>query len=671
MEENKKPIRYRTSFVVLIILILAISSSLLSVKIDNGSIANKLSVSYQDLVYKDIRDIINSARFYDGYFYKEKNEYIDFVSYGRYFQWENEYDEEYIDSQFTNIRNFNDNEEIDRSIEKYIENNDEYWIHLSANYEDINLESNIDNQDERYINDLRDIENDIVLKASYLEEGEKINLYLSFDPGDEIILKGIEYSNYTYKLLINIVIFALISALILLILTTFTNYKIAKEYSTFSFITSIPIELYAILFIFVIILPIPLFIDFYNVQGTFDFLDILSFVKENIIYLYLLLLLWFGLFDTYIIYFTLMFKSFYHDGFKSFIFQKSIIITLLRAIFRGLRKLFKKIFGNINITDKPLWIGIFILGIAFSILMGSFFSSYGVTMVFALIFLLIFKKIMNILKDFKEIEDMSEELSKGNYNIYIDEDNNSFKVLAKNMNSTIDSLGQAVSRELKSERMKTELITNVSHDLKTPLTSIINYSELIIVEDDVNNIKDYAKVINEKSHKLKELIDSLFDFSKITTSNISFDKMEIDFIELINMSIGEWTDKFNEKNLEVLTNYPEEQILLNLDGQYSSRILDNIFSNIYKYAMENTRVYIDVYDEGNKVRLDIKNISKYPLNISANELLERFTRGDASRSTEGSGLGLSIAQSLTEQQNGKFDIEILGDLFKVEIIFNK
>ena len=273
--------------------------------------------------------------------------------------------------------------------------------------------------------------------------------------------------------------------------------------------------------------------------------------------------------------------------------------------------------------------------------------------------------------DFREIEEVSELIASGDYHKKIDEEQNVFQKLSKNLNKAGDSLSLAIGKELKSERMKTELITNVSHDLKTPLTSIINYSELL--QDDnasQEELREYGKVINEKSHKLKDLIESLFEISKVSSKNVELNYMNLDIRQILEQNLGQWLDKYDEKSLEVVINLPEKRVIISLDGQYASRILDNIFSNIYKYSLEHTRVYIDLYD-GESSRLVVKNISKYALNISAEELMERFTRGDESRSTEGSGLGLSIASSLTELMGGHFEIEIVGDVFKVEIDFGQ
>ncbi len=166
----------------------------------------------------------------------------------------------------------------------------------------------------------------------------------------------------------------------------------------------------------------------------------------------------------------------------------------------------------------------------------------------------------------------------------------------------------------------------MSHDLKTPLTSIINYSDLLFKDDNSEDeVKEYSKIINEKSNKLKVLIEDLFEVSKASSNNIELDRQELDFNSLVQQSIGEWEDKIKENNIKIISNLPEEKVMLNIDGQKFSRVLDNLFSNISKYALENSRVYVDLIEEDG-VKLTIKNISKYPLNISTEELMERFTQ---------------------------------------------
>ena len=224
--------------------------------------------------------------------------------------------------------------------------------------------------------------------------------------------------------------------------------------------------------------------------------------------------------------------------------------------------------------------------------------------------------------------------------------------------------------QLRSERLKTDLITNVSHDIKTPLTSIINYIDLIKREKPDNpKIIEYLQVLDQKSQHLKTLTDDLVEASKASSGNVNLDIQEIDFAEMTEQVNGEFEEKYSERGLSIVANIPSESCLIKADGNSLWRVLENLYSNAYKYASENSRVYVDMKKADGKVSFTIKNVSASQLNIKADELVERFVRGDVSRSTEGSGLGLSIARSLTEIQGGKFKIEIDGDLFKASVEF--
>ena len=244
--------------------------------------------------------------------------------------------------------------------------------------------------------------------------------------------------------------------------------------------------------------------------------------------------------------------------------------------------------------------------------------------------------------------------------------------LAEAVNNIGTGIKQAVETSMKDERLKSDLITNVSHDIKTPLTSIINYVDLLKRENVQNDtVKEYIEVLDVKSQRLKQLTEDLVEASKISSGNITlvFEKLHV--VELMNQIIGEFSEKFQEKNLDVITNFMDKDAVILADGRRMWRVFENLFGNIYKYAMPGTRVYLEVYQMGGKIYTAIKNISMQPLNIDADELTERFIRGDISRSTEGSGLGLSIAKSLVIAQQGEFKIYLDGDLFKVTIVFRQ
>lgn len=244
------------------------------------------------------------------------------------------------------------------------------------------------------------------------------------------------------------------------------------------------------------------------------------------------------------------------------------------------------------------------------------------------------------------------------------------KELAENINNISTGMDAALQEKVRSERLKADLITNVSHDIKTPLTSIINYVDLIKRENIQDpKIQGYLEVLEQKSQRLKTLTEDLVEASKASSGNVKLELADIDLVELVQQTDGEFEEKFSLRHLELVTHTPSEVILVQADGRRLWRVLENLYNNAFKYSMPGSRVYIDVTRDENSVSFMIKNISETPLNIKTEELTERFVRGDVSRTTEGSGLGLSIAKSLTELQNGTFELSIDGDLFKAQVTF--
>ena len=247
-----------------------------------------------------------------------------------------------------------------------------------------------------------------------------------------------------------------------------------------------------------------------------------------------------------------------------------------------------------------------------------------------------------------------------------------FKGVARNINSTSNAINLAVERAMQSERMKTELIANVSHDIKTPLTSIISYVDLLkTTEIKDEKALEYINVLDRKSRRLGQLMSDLVDASKVTTGNVSVHMEVINLGELVKQAGGEFESRLEQHGITLICNLPDTPVCVHADGRHMWRVLDNLFGNASKYALDGTRVYVDVSVIGQDVLMSIKNISRDQLNIRPDELMERFVRGDRSRYTEGSGLGLSIARSLVELQQGAMDILIDGDLFKVVIRLKK
>ena len=286
-------------------------------------------------------------------------------------------------------------------------------------------------------------------------------------------------------------------------------------------------------------------------------------------------------------------------------------------------------------------------------------------LVFLLVSIAIF--LHRYLQHWEQIRDGVKRIKAGeiNYQIPTNDSHKPLNLFAKDINSLSEGLESAVDEMLKSEKLKTELISNVSHDIKTPLTSIITYVDLIKKEDvQPEKVKEYINVLDQKSQRLKTLTDDLFEAAKATSGAMAMDITRIDLGSLVNQAIGEFSEKLEKSDLNVRNNIEGDSLFVMADGKLTWRIMENLLGNISKYALTGSRVYIDTTDTGNTILLMVKNISDTELNISAEELMERFTRGDQSRNTEGSGLGLNIAQSLATLQGGDFHVEIDGDLFK-------
>ncbi len=277
---------------------------------------------------------------------------------------------------------------------------------------------------------------------------------------------------------------------------------------------------------------------------------------------------------------------------------------------------------------------------------------------------------------YKNISDLDEVkkgiaiIRKGGAGYAIPECTGAAKEIAEGVNALGEGLEAAVESSVKSERMKTELITNVSHDLKTPLTSVINYAELLsqmrLSPEEAN---DYALIIKRKSERLKALTTDLFDISKAQSGNEELDLERLDLKLLITQALGELNREIDGSGLDFRVSLPEEEALITADGRKLSRVFENLISNAVKYSMKGTRVYVTLEKKDGVFVTELKNIASYPMNFSPDEITERFVRGDKSRTGEGSGLGLAIAKSYTELMGGSFEIAADGDLFKAKISF--
>lgn len=476
---------------------------------------------------------------------------------------------------------------------------------------------------------------------------------------DDEVFKDIERDVFKDQVFVQIGVSVLIAAVLSAILGIFMNMEKVDGSESLRKVFKLPIELVIILFV----------IFAFSAAG----ISSMNQIYSNLYIFYFLYLIGLVIVSLTVNYLVILLKSIFNKNTENYLVKNSLIYR----IFTGAISEFSNIdeenknIKNAKIKFILVYFGIcFVLFIVF-LFFASLYSSAleGIVIPMILFGIFIYYILMKNINEVARISRESSEIVKGNYKKNIEKKGGLYDGIVDNFNNIGENLDLAIEDAVKSERLKTELITNVSHDLKTPLTSIINYSDLLSKDDNTEDeVKEYSKIINEKSNKLKVLIEDLFEVSKATSNNIELDRQELDFNSLVQQSIGEWEDKIKENNIEIISNLPEDKVMLNIDGQKFSRVLDNLFSNISKYALENSRVYVDLSEEDG-VKLTIKNISKYPLNISAEELMERFTRGEKSRTTSGSGLGLSIASSFVRAHGASFDIDIDGDLFKVRIEF--
>ena len=346
------------------------------------------------------------------------------------------------------------------------------------------------------------------------------------------------------------------------------------------------------------------------------------------------------------------------------IFKHSFIFKFFYILYRGIRKI-KRAFGKIWGLPSPL-VKLYIIILGLGLLTMIPFAGIVTIPIAAF---LSYKQIMN----YQKIKDGVQNIKNGAVGSKIEiNGEGELARLSANINEISEGLSEEVERRIKSERLKTELIVNVSHDIKTPLTSVLTYVDLLKKEEtDNENIKKYTQVIAKKSDRLKSLIDDLFEASKAASGNIAVSFEQVDIGALITQGLGELDDKVQSSSLDFRVNMPDTKLLAWADGRLLWRVLENLLSNVFKYSLENSRVYIDVFDDKDNAYIEIKNISANELNIPADEITERFKRGDESRNSEGSGLGLDIAKSLMHCQNGELFISVDGDLFKAKLKIGK
>lgn len=555
---------------------------------------------------------------------------------------------------YTNIQQTSKTNTIEKLKQEIISNN-KYWS-ISNNQ----IQTNIERLSEENIvrnEDLQKISEFSMNKQYYTAFDETVQ---NLDSTSDITLNRALYNQtkslykYSYSTLI---ISIIIGSIELIYLIYSLGYVKNKEEIYLSWLDKIPLEIlffgYFLLF-------------FVEVALSVACLSVIS-VDVNLCVMLIMLVGYFSVLSALYGAGTLLKRIKAHTFFKN-----SITYRILKWLVQKYKNVKNMISSNKNLGGK---IALYFIGIVtISILIGLIFREFGI-LLDIVFWIWCYYKIMKEVDKFKQIHDATEKIYKGDTNIKLDESlyTGVLKELAIYINDIAGGFSNAIKESLKSERLKTELITNVSHDIKTPLTSIINYVDLLKQENIQNEkAKEYIEVLDNKSQRLKKLIEDLVEASKASSGNIKINKEVLNVKELLNQVTGEFEDKFNSRGLNIISKLPEETVYIKADSRYLYRVLENTYSNVAKYAEENTRVYIDcILEEENTVAIYVKNISKDELNISAEELMQRFVRGDKSRNTEGSGLGLSIAKSLTELQDGTFNIYLDGDLFKVAIKFKR
>lgn len=336
----------------------------------------------------------------------------------------------------------------------------------------------------------------------------------------------------------------------------------------------------------------------------------------------------------------------------------------------------EKTFRERSVTVRVLIVFATHMVVCFVLALGAFYFKNLIALILLLLFcgMEAYFMLRKAVEHYRILQGV-EEITNGDLNAKIDVEDlhGDDKELAEAINNIGAGLLHAVDDSTKNERMKADLITNVSHDIKTPLTSIINYVNLIKIEDIENErVKNYVRILDEKSQRLKQLTEDLVEASKVSSGNVKLDMQQIDIVELVCQTGGEFNEKFEGKELTIVTKLPKKAVYIWSDGRHLYRVIENLYNNVAKYAMEKTRVYVEVQEAGDTAVFSIKNVSEKSLaleNSSVEDLTERFIRGDSSRTTEGSGLGLSIAKNLTILMGGQFDISVDGDLFRATLAF--
>ena len=702
ISENKDSIRsnkrssniFTSTLAIILMIFLFATASVSSYMPIRNSILNadknvENYIQSNELVYRlaSLTEYLYKTRIQDVDWYSQRDENINSIKY-------------YITNSDNSININNMPELTNKKLEKEIENSQFYLkaklykdgrVDVSTSLgnqfntglfiNNVNLEEWEDSRsDEEYTQNIKkatesiDYKDEEDAKDKTKEELEELEItYIipkDLENYNDSFVKDMKYHYTTSEYLILILIIGAVSILLLIITGLSIPYSYQERAIISRLYNKMFLELKALLwlaFMLICMLTFELLNPYYGNTDP----SIMNIIYDGNIYFYLI-----GIPLTFVLYLLtylsiIYMKYIYHSGFKKGFVENSFMGRIGFAIFRRLKRALVKLM-TLDISKDPNR-SIFILLAVNLFILWIIAISDGLGFILAIIWaVFIFKYLVNFMLEIRDVYGASSQLSKGDFNINLDEDTGMLTPISKNLNNIKEGFKLAVDKEIKSERMKSELISNVSHDLKTPLTSIITYVDLLkdenITRDDQ---RKYIDILDRKSKRLNILIEDLFEASKAGSGNIELSLEEIDIIALFRQTLGEMEEKINNSNLIMRVNIPDDKVICKLDGRRTYRIFENIMENVLKYTMANTRVYIDVIEEDREVQFIFKNISSYEMNFDAKEITERFTRGDESRNTEGSGLGLSIAKSLVELQDGRMNISIDGDLFKLTLTFLK
>jgi signal transduction histidine kinase len=494
---------------------------------------------------------------------------------------------------------------------------------------------------------------------------------------DDIYYNSLNIGNWVYG--DALAPYAIIIYAVVILMSLIISYKKSKEDKIISKLLNIPLEILATLIISITacvsLSPEIIYGTLYNTE-VINGLKIYGLSESVSRY---------GLYIINVIYWiALLFSAFIAISLLKHIFKKGIIKYIKENTLVGRFTLFiirksRSVMNNLSKIDfnensnkyllKLVAINFVIVMFCSLLWFGGIFGA----IVYSIVLFFILRKYMSEIKEkYNILLEATNKIAGGNLDVEIKEDLKVFEPLKDELQKIQKGFKNAVDEEVKSQRMKTDLISNVSHDLKTPLTSIITYIDLLKDENiSEENRKLYLDTLDRKSQRLKNLIEDLFEVSKATSKNVQLNILNVDIVSLMKQTQFELSDKIEESSLKFKWNFPENKVIVPLDSQKTFRVFENLLINIVKYSMPNSRVFIDIVDGNEEVYVTLKNMSANEIDFTSEEIVERFARGDKSRNTEGSGLGLAIAKSFVELQGGNLNVEIDGDLFKVTLKFKK